>query len=252
MKIKLLIPALVLVLILAFTACNSDDNGSGTSNDDAPTTPMAGEELSPTPTPAEAEELTPTPAEEEPEPEQEPAEEEPEPYEEEPYIPVATGIDATPEALAGRFATEGYEHYGYVEFFADGTFVVNMDFDSLDLGFYIPGDISLGGTFEIDNSANVVRAHFDIEQVLDFAEDLIEIIIEQTIEEIVYEEYDGDWDAAEEFLEEFMMMMLFIMDSLFEEMLEEILYEFDQLTLRIGDNLDRLYDDNEGVVMVRV
>jgi len=268
-KQKILLAILCLVLALALAACSNSNNEdetvpTDTRVADSPTIPVVEDE------PTEAATYVPyaedatdeadEPTEEIPTAEEPTAEEltEETPAIEEPIVETPTieepteAVDETPIAsagtLSGVFVLEDDDVPMELAFNANGTFTITMAFDSLAMGVYIPGDISIGGVYAIDEAAQIITLNVEEENILELVLEILNTIANYMMNEIIADEFGDEFGALaedEDFMDGFMQMMLAMMDHMFDEIFEDAFNEvadmFEEMVLRFEDNFDRLY-----------
>lgn len=186
------------------------------------------------------------PAQEEPpvqhtEDDEEPTAYEPEeePQEEPPAAPAAT--------LTGVFVNYEYDDGITLTFSPDGTFAFAMSYDSLELGIDIPGYVSFGGNFSVNEAAGIISLEINEDSLRGMVGQIINLVTDLVLEHELGEL--GDLAQDEEFVELFISMMLMVMDEMFDDMFAEMLAEFEHLELTFDDNFDRLFGDDDSVII---
>ena len=260
-KQKMLLAMLFLVLAFALASCTNSDNGDETVPvalhvADNPTVSFEENTAAPT------EEVAYVQHEEATSEKDEPTEKV---YVEEPTVEAPIeAVDETPVAsagtLSGTFVLEDEAFDGLaLEFFTNGTFNMIMSFNSLEMGFYIPGHISIGGTFDVDEAAQIIALSVEEENIIELVLEILNVVANYMMKEIIADEFGDEFSALaedEDFMEGFMQMVLAMMDHMFDEMFEEMFEEMasgleETLIFTFYGNFDRLYSHYDGTVLVR-
>lgn len=148
--------------------------------------------------------------------------------------------------LIGIFFLEDEEDLMTLEFSND-TFVINMSYASLELGFDIPGYIAIGGTFAVDEIANIVSLNVDTDYVITLMREIIDVVVDHIIQN---DPAMQDESEDSETLQVFMTLILMAVEEMLDELVNEFIEDFEDFNLRFYDTFDRLYSD-DGVFVRR-
>lgn len=191
------------------------------------------------------------------------------------------------QSLDGLFAAQGAE--GIYLSFQGNNVVLSASFGELEyyFGVDIPGELSIAGTFTVDGqnisidvSDTAMRTLTDeiwdmfmtyaLDALLDgdFADLLVLDIPDLGVPAMDIPGFDlggfgfggfdfGGFDLGaflqDDAMRELMVQVVIDMvRPMFDVLAEELVQEFAEIDLRIGDNWDRIYEDVEGIVFVRV
>ena len=143
--------------------------------------------------------------------------------------------------LTGIFILEGEEDLMTLEF-ENNEFIINMSYASLELGFDIPGYISIGGTFTVYENANIISLNVDADYVFSIMREAMDVIVDHIIKNdpTMQDELEDS-----ETLQILVNLISVMVEGILEEVVDEFVGYFEDLYLMFYGTFDRLYSGDE-------